>query len=170
MTRFMKTTAIAAALSAATVTTALAEVPLGDVIVNSRIDSVEGEASDKFFPNIATDIENAIEARLPTTGRDTDAVIEVQVVKLFMDGDTTKPDSEEYNRIWFNVLYSHPDHVFPARIDPVVVSAVEGTFIAPAGFEVVDPDVSDFYKALVVGTADRVVEMMPEDIDATPVY
>ena len=168
MTRLMKTTALVAALATTTATAAFADVPLGDIIVETRTSGVEGNAAYKFFPNITTDLDSAIEARLPTTGLDTDAKIEVQVIELYMDGDTSSPDTEEFNTMWITAMYSHPDNAFPSEIYPIVVSAVEADVIVPANFKVVDPDVPDFYKVLIAGTADRIVERMPEEITVPP--
>lgn len=169
MARFMKTTALAAVLATGFGAAHAAE-PLGDVVVETRTAGVEGNAAYTFFPNITEDLETAIRARLNTTGLDTDSVIDVQVIELMIDGDTIAPDSEEFNEMKITVDYSHPENVFPSEIYPVTVSATEIDVIAPAGFQVVDAEAPDFYKVLISGTADSVVELLPEEIDAKKGY
>lgn len=169
MTRFMKSTALAAILATG-VTTAFAAEPLGNVVVETRTPGVEGAATYDFFPNITADLESAIKARLNTTGLDTDALIEVEVIEMFIDGDTIAPDSTEFNQLQITVNYSHPENVFPSEIYPVLVSAKEIDIDAPIGFRVVDAEAPDFYKVLIAGTADKVVEMLPEEIEAVRNY
>ncbi|WP_299282066.1 hypothetical protein [uncultured Tateyamaria sp.] len=168
MTQFMKKTAIAALLSATSLSAAQAATPLGDVTVESRTAGIEGAASFLFFPNITEDLENAIEARLPMTGMEKDAQIEVQVIELLLDGDTIAPDSTEFNEMQITVMYSHPDNAFPSEIYPARVSATEVSVPVPAGFKVVDATAPDFYRVLMAGAADQVVKLLPEEIEVTP--
>jgi hypothetical protein len=166
MTSFIKTTALAALLGSAMLTTAQAEVPLGEVIVDSRTAGIEGKAEYVFFPNITMDLKNAVEARLPVTGVDTDAKIEIEVIELLLDGNTAAPDSSEFNEIQVTVMYSHPDNLFPSEIYPVRVQAKEIEVIPTEGFTVVDATAPDFYKVLISGTADKVVDLLPDEINA----
>ncbi len=168
MTRFMKSTALAAVLATG-FGMAYAAEPLGNVVVETRTAGVEGNAAPTFFPNITADLEAAIKAQLVTTGLDTDSLIEVEVIELLIDGNVMTPDDTEFNEMRITANYSHPDNVFPSEIYPIMVTATEVDVVAPEGYVVVDAEAPDFYKALIIGTAARVIEMMPEEIEAARV-
>ncbi|MEL6451353.1 MAG: hypothetical protein AAFQ19_08835 [Pseudomonadota bacterium] len=168
MTRILTSTALVAAMGVAAVPAA-AEFPLGDVVVETRDASIGGNAEGTFFPNMEKDLENAIEARLPTTGLDTDALIEVKIIEVYLDGDTAIPDSQEFNQMRITANYSHPENKFVSEIYPAFLNAEEMDFVAPEGFQVVDPEAPDFYRALIAGAADEVVRLMPEKIVVTAV-
>ena len=164
MTQLMKSTALAIVLASG-ITTVQAAEPLGDVVVETRTAGIEGAASYSFFPNIAADLEAAIEAGVVTTGLETDSLIEVQVIELLLDGNKVTPDGDVFNEMQITVEYSHPDNVFPSETYPIRMSATKAEVIAPADVIVVDPNAPDFYKALIASTAARVIEKMPEEID-----
>lgn len=166
MKRLMSNTVCAAALLAVSAVAVVAETPLGDVVVNKRT-NLEGAAADSLVANITRDLEVAIETRLPVTGIDTDALIEVEIVELLLDGDAMLPEDEKFNQIRGTVMYSHPDNAFASEIYPFAITAVEGEVDTIPGFVLVTPDAPDYYLALMAGTAEKVAEMMPEEIVVT---
>jgi hypothetical protein len=155
---FNKTmTAIGLSLAIATPVMALeGPFPIKDVDADTTLQAMDNTNALEFYPNIATDIENAIRARVDMAD-DEDyrpLNIDVLVTGLRLNDSPMLTADGEFNVLegMVEVIDSRNPEVRFAQ--PVLLEA----FAAEVPYPAFSPDDKDFYTAMVYAFADRAAE------------
>ena len=159
----MRTTAAAAAALALLAGSAWAAEPtVKELNVTAEYTDLTDSNAKDYYPDISDDLLVAITDKMSLTDDPLGYVVNVNLQSVSLDGDTALPDSREFNTMEGVVSFISPQTDAPAEGYPIKVIAMSGDSQVPEGFIAVDPSVGDFYRAMVDGFANAVVEKMPE--------
>lgn len=164
---FKKTmTAIGLAMVVATPVMALeGPFPIKDIDADVYMESIGNTNALEFYPEIATDIENAIRARVDLAD-DEDyrpVNIEVKITGLLLNDSPLLTDQGEFNVLQGIVEIVDSRNPNVKRTEPVLLEAYEAEVPYPA----FSPDNKEFYTAMVYAFADRAAEIAAS-VDTLP--
>lgn len=162
----MKELTLAATVSAialAGATTASTMPDVSEIDVTASYDAAQDTNAADLFPEITNDIKLAIAERVPQSNDAADPIINVDIRKIALNGDTMLPNSAEFNELEGVVSISTESGV-GGQSFPVNITAVMDETAIPAGYVAVPPSLDDFYGAMVAGFADNVADGL-EDLN-----
>ncbi|MDW3221370.1 MAG: hypothetical protein R8G34_00545 [Paracoccaceae bacterium] len=160
----VKNTALATSisLSAFMASGALAGTGIGAIDVKTTLEAPQGSNALDLYPTIADDLTREIMQRVDTTTDPTAPIISVTIKKVSLDGDTILPDSAEFNELQGVLSYQGGSRQV---VEPINLSAHTDLQSMPEGYVVKTPSDADFYNAMIVTFAERVLELVPaEDV------
>lgn len=161
---FVKTTTLAASisLSAFLASGVSAGSGVGAIDVRTTLEAPQDSNALDLYPTIADDLTREIMQRVDTTNDPTAPTISVTIKKISLDGDTVLPDSAEFNELQGVLSYQGGSRQV---VEPIKLSAHTDTQSMPEGYIVKTPTEAEFYNAMIVTFAERVVELVPaEDV------
>ncbi|SEM18906.1 hypothetical protein SAMN05443999_1159 [Roseovarius azorensis] len=172
--KLLRTTALCTGLALiAAGPLAAMEKTLSGVEVKADLSAYEDNNVLKFWPTLEEDITTAIASQVTVDDRADAPRISVEISKVAIDGDTTLPDTGEFNQLEGTVTtYEGVNNVASvskgqardAQIGSYAMrmSAVSGEQEAPEGWVTVAPSQDDFYNALINAYATAIVERIEE--------
>ena len=172
MKRLLSTTFCAGlALTAVAAPLAAEEKTLSDVEVKTDLSAFENSNALEFWPTLSEDIGEAIASELTIDDQSGEPRIVVAINKVAINGETTLPDTGEFNQLEGTVT------TFPAKgaantetgdsssasgSYALKVSATSGEVDVPENWIVIPPSQGDFYEALTNAYAMEVVERIED--------
>lgn len=172
MKRLLSTTFCAGlALAAVAAPLAAEEKTLSAVEVKTDLSAFENSNALEFWPTLSEDIGQAIASELTIDDQSKEPRIVVSINKVAINGETTLPDTGEFNQLEGTVT------MFPARgadnsetsnsssatgSYALKVSATSGEVDVPENWIVIPPSQDDFYEALTNAYAMEVVERIED--------
>ncbi|MGQ3489486.1 hypothetical protein [uncultured Roseovarius sp.] len=172
MKRLLSTTFCAGlALTAVAAPLAAEEKTLSDVEVKTDLSAFENSNALEFWPTLSEDIGEAIASQLTIDDQSGEPRIVVAINKVAINGETTLPDTGEFNQLEGTVT------TFPAKgaantetgdsssasgSYALKVSATSGEVDVPENWIVIPPSQDDFYEALTNAYAMEVVERIED--------
>ena len=172
MKRLLSTTFCAGlALTAVAAPLAAEEKTLSDVEVKTDLSAFENSNALEFWPTLSEDIGEAIASELTIDDQSGEPRIVVAINKVAINGETTLPDTGEFNQLEGTVT------MFPAKgaantetgdsssasgSYALKVSATSGEVDVPENWIVIPPSQGDFYEALTNAYAMEVVERIED--------
>lgn len=161
----LKRNALAAVFATTTILAApLAAQPLdiADVEVIANLGAVDANALDRW-PDIAGDLTVAITSGLEDRlSEDGDYHVTVDLNEISNAGATMLADDGEFNQLKGWVYIDGPDSDVPLKKIFIDLSAEEGAAMVPSNVTIVPPKRAEFYDALVVTFAQKVVSDVTE--------
>ncbi|WP_407493118.1 hypothetical protein [Pseudooceanicola sp. MF1-13] len=156
----LKKTLTALGLSMAVATPALAlegPFPIKDIEADTYFEAMDNANALDFYPEIATDIENAIRARVDLADEDDfrPLNIDVLVTGLRLNDNPVLTSSGEFNVLEGLVEVVDARNPEVKVSEPVLLEAYEAEVPYPA----FSPDDKEFYTAMVYAFADRAAEI-----------
>lgn len=128
--------------------------------VEANLAAAEDSNAAMFFPEIATDVANAIQERVEASDDMDDFKIKVDIRKVALEGDMMLPDSKEFNQMEGVAVIESPNATPVSLSFPVRISAVSADATVPEGYIAIAPSELDFYNAMVYGFANTVIERL----------
>ncbi|GGO60364.1 hypothetical protein SAMN05444398_11123 [Roseovarius pacificus] len=172
MKRLLSTTFCAGlALAAVAAPLVAEEKTLSAVEVKTDLSAFENSNALEFWPTLSEDIGQAIASELTIDDQSKEPRIVVSINKVAINGETTLPDTGEFNQLEGTVT------MFPARgadnsetsnsssatgSYALKVSATSGEVDVPENWIVIPPSQDDFYEALTNAYAMEVVERIED--------
>jgi len=151
-------TAIGLAMVVATPVVALeGPFPIKDIDADTYFEAMDNTNALEFYPEIATDVENAIRSRVDLAD-DEDVRplnIDVQVTGMRLNDSPMLTDQGEFNVLEGIVTVTDARNPEIRFVEPVLLEAYEAEVPYPA----FSPDDSEFYTAMVYAFADRAAEI-----------
>ena len=148
-------TALALIAAFATPVIAADQIPVSHVDVMTDMSDPQSIEAMKRWPDVETDLEMAIAAKLLNpTERDT-YKIDVSLVDVRVNDAPVLTDDGYFNTL-SGVVTIRDDNFETVWSDPIIVRAVEGEEPVD-GITYVTPDAEDFYTGLLGGYADATI-------------
>lgn len=160
----MKKLTLAAGVSmiALTGATIAKEMPLvSEIDVSASYDAAQGTNAAELFPGITDDVKSAIAERVPQSSDGADPIINVDIRKIALNGDTVLPDSAEFNELE-GVVSIETTSGAGGQSFPVMIKAAAADAVVPEGYVAINPSLDDFYNAMVVAFAQNVADQFAE--------
>jgi len=145
-----------AALS--TVASANEEIIFSEINVSAAMGAAENTNALDVFPEIVTDLEQAIASRVQTGSDASLPTIKIDIREISLNGNPMLTSLEGFNEISGVVAIADDNNSIGAQSFAVNVAAYPADQIAPEGFITVPPSEGDFYSAMIEGFADTVVQ------------
>lgn len=164
---FKKTmTALGLALIVTTPALALeGPFPVKEIAASTSFDAMKNPNALDYYPEIATDIENAVRARVELADADDHRPLsmDISVTSLRLNDNPVLTDTGEFNVLEGVVTVYDSRNPEVKVVEPVLLEAMEAEVPYPA----YSPDNRDFYTAMVYAFADRAAEIA-RNIDDLP--
>ncbi|XDA99703.1 hypothetical protein AB1M95_07305 [Sulfitobacter sp. LCG007] len=139
---------------------AVADTPaVSKIEVDTTFLSAEGSNVMSYYPDLASDVEQRIRARVAPSDDPTAPTLRVALREISLDGSTLLPDSKEFNKLEGVMSYSGGDEEVTM---PISVSAEGAPGTSADGMIVIEPSTSDYYNAMVDVFVGAVVDAIPE--------
>ena len=135
-----------------------------ELTVNSEYTALKDSNAQEYFPTLATDLMTSIADKIAMTTEDAGYVVEVNLQEVRMDDSAMLPESREFNQMDGVVSITSPQADAGAESYPVKIVAMDPAGTVPEGYIAVSPSSDDFYRAMIEGYANAVVDVLPEDI------
>ncbi len=150
--------AVAASVAASTVVFAQDQIPIGNIAVTVEFEDVDANAL-QYWPNIATDLQAAIEARAMPYRASDGVDISVQLKEISLSGSRILSGTGEFNHLegWAYFRRAGEDVPFDQESIVLDASTVQAG-VSPEG--IVVPGVPVFYSALIDGFAIATVDKL----------
>ena len=119
----------------------------------------------EFYPEVMTDIENAVRARVDMADEDDvrDVGIDVILTSMRVNDTPGLTDDGEFNTLEGSIAVFDQDGQPPVYVQQVLLEATELDLPGPT----IGPDDEDFYTAMVLAFVDKVAEAVAE-VDDLP--
>lgn len=146
---------------------------LSGLEVKADLSAYEDNNVLKFWPTLEEDITTAIASQVTVNDRADAPRISVEINKVAIDGDTSLPDSGEFNQLEGTVTThegnNNVDSVSKGQTQDALIgsyalrmSVVSGERELPRGWVSVAPSQDDFYNALINAYATAIVERIEQ--------
>jgi hypothetical protein len=136
------------------------EMPrVSDIMVTASYNAAEDSNAAEMFPEITADVKQAVAERVPLSDDGADPIINIDIRKIALNGDTVLPDSTEFNEME-GVVSINTEVGGGGQSFAVNVTAVSGDASAPEGYIMLLPSTDDFYGAMIDGFAENVADRL----------
>lgn len=132
--------------------------PISSIDVGTTYAAATDANAAEKFPDITTDLQEAIAERVPTSSDAADSRIKVELRKVSLNGNTMLNDAGEFNELEGVVSIEAEGSSTGSRSFPVSIAALSADTQAPEGTYVIQPSTDDFYNVMIGAFADRVAE------------
>ncbi|GLT09807.1 hypothetical protein ACFQFQ_11085 [Sulfitobacter porphyrae] len=133
--------------------------PISSIDVGTTYAAATDANAAEKFPDITTDLQEAIAKRVPTSSDAADSRIRVELRKVSLNGNTMLNDAGEFNELEGVVSIESDDGSSTgSRSFPVSIAALSADTQAPEGTVLIQPSTDDFYNVMIGAFADRVAE------------
>jgi hypothetical protein len=159
----VKSILLATSVSIAALSTAAyanEEIAFSEIKVEAVLDAAENTNALEVFPEIVTDLEQAIASRVKTGSDAGLPTIKIDVRQISLNGNPMLTSIEGFNEISGVVAISDDNNSIGAQSFAVNVAAYPAEQVIPEGYVVVAPSEEDFYNAMILGFADVVVQQV----------
>ncbi|MEM5519223.1 hypothetical protein [Sulfitobacter sp. AS59] len=152
----LATTVSLAALSTAAV--ASEDIIFSEINVTAVMGAAENANALDVFPEIVTDLEQAIATRVSTGSDASLPTIKIDIRQISLNGNPMLTSLEGFNEISGIVAITDDNNSIGAQSFAVNIAAYPADQIVPEGFVAVPPSQDDFYDAMIEGFADTVAQ------------
>lgn len=156
-------TAVAAVVALGTAAYA-DEATVKEVTVHTDYTSLADANAKDYYPTISDDLMAAIANKIQIIEAPEGYVLDVNVQKVSLDGDTILPDSAEFNEMEGVATLTSPLTNANSESYPIMIKAMSAGGVVADGVTVIQPSETDFYNAMVDGFADAIVDKLPENL------
>ncbi|WP_339759422.1 hypothetical protein [uncultured Sulfitobacter sp.] len=157
----VKRIALATSVSIAALSTAAfasEEIVFSEIDVTAVMGAAENANALDVFPEIVTDLEQAIASRVQTGSDASLPTIKIDIRQISLNGNPMLTSLEGFNEISGVVAIADDNNSIGAQSFAVNIAAYPGDQIVPEGFVAVQPSEDDFYNAMIAGFADTVLQ------------
>ncbi len=137
-------------------------IAFSNVNVEASMSAVESNNALKVFPEIVTDLRNAVSERVMASDDDSDPTIRIDVRKISLNGNPMLTGSNEFNEIEGVVDITDDSNTIGSQSFAVNVAAYAADIAVPEGYVTVSPSEEEFYVAMISGFADVVAAQVEE--------
>ncbi|MBQ0806162.1 MAG: hypothetical protein KBT65_15070 [Sulfitobacter sp.] len=136
------------------------EIIFSEVTVEAGLEAAEDTNALEVFPEIATDLQQAISTRVKFGSDASLPTIKVDLRSVSLNGNPMLTPIEGFNEIAGVVVISDDNNSIGSQSFPVNVAAYPAEQVIPEGFIGVQPSEEDFYNAMILGFADVIVRQL----------
>lgn len=163
LSTLFRSTALAAALAIGAPAALLAaEATVKEITVSAEPMTAEGMNAMNYYPEMESDLQQAISQRVPISDDPSGYDIKVTLDKVALDDVTMLPETREFNTMQGTIFISSSQTDTAPRSHPVNLYGTTSGAPAPEGFVAISPAPEDFYRAMIVAFADIVADELPE--------